>query len=78
MGINIEFFHGYGSNAFKSFVEGQKIDIIFIPKNYTLKPLKNGFDPIPIIKKSKLPYHEMGWEQTVDAIHQHQLSYLFN
>jgi hypothetical protein len=78
LSINIEFFHGYGTGAFKSFVEGQKIDIIFIPKNYTWKPLKNGFNPIPIIKKAKLPYHEMGWEKPVDDVHQYHLSYLFN
>lgn len=76
--IKIEFFHGYGSPTFRSFIEGQKIDIIFIPKNYTLKPLKNGFNPIPIIKKSKLPYHEIGWEKIEGVVHQHQLSYLFN
>lgn len=78
LNISIEFFHGYGSTTFQHFVEGQKIDIIFIPKHYALKPLKNGFNPIPIIKKSKLTYHEMGWEQTAAEVHPHQLGYLFN
>jgi hypothetical protein len=78
LSISIEFFNGSGTAAFKNFVEGQKIDIIFIPKGYTWKPLKKGFNPIPIIKKSKLPFHEMGWEKPVDEVHQYQLSYLFN
>jgi hypothetical protein len=78
LNIAIEFFHGYGSSALMNFVEGQKIDIIFIPKSYTLKPLKNGFNPIPIIKKSKLPYHEIDWERNLTDVHQHQLSHLFN
>jgi hypothetical protein len=75
--ISIEFFHGISTAAFKNFVEGKKIDLIYLPKQYQLKPLKNGFDPIPLIKKSKFPYVEMSWENPVDNSQYHSLSFLF-
>jgi hypothetical protein len=62
--VNIEFFHGYGTAALENFIIGHEIDIIFVPSNYVLKPLKNGFDPIPFIKKSTLTYQEISWESS--------------
>ncbi|MBL7936163.1 MAG: hypothetical protein JNM51_10200 [Bacteroidia bacterium] len=59
--IKIELFHGYNINSFKNFIEAKRIDAIYIPKKYTLKLKKNGFDPIPFIKKSGLPVQEMEW-----------------
>jgi hypothetical protein len=76
--ISIEFFHGYGVNAFVNFVEGKKIDIISIPSEYKLKPQSNGFDPLPIIKKSKLPYQEVNWLPNKYAPKEEELSHLFN
>lgn len=76
--MRIECFHGYGVSAFKNFVEGQKIDIIFIPKSYTLQPPKNGFDPIPIIKRSKLTSYEMDWPKSNDISDVQHLASLFN
>lgn len=78
LSIRVEFFHGYGVSAFKNFLEGHKIDLIFVPKYYQLSPPKNGFDPIPIIKKSKIPYYEMGWEASIDTVKTHLLSFLFS
>lgn len=60
----IKFFHGYNANAFRSFAVGCNIDNIYIPKNFRLKPLENGFDPISIIRKSKLSFREIEWEET--------------
>ena len=76
--ISVEFFHGYGVNAFINFVEGKKIDAIYIPNNYTLKTDSNSFDPIPIIKKSKLPYREAEWTPSSRTSQEEQLSHLFN
>jgi hypothetical protein len=76
--IEIELFHGYNVNAFKEFVEAKKIDTIYIPKNYSLRLPKNGFDPIPLIKKSKLSYQEMGWETSTYTSEQLQLNALFS
>lgn len=76
--INIELFHGYTVNSLKNFVEARKIDIIYLPKSYALQLPKNGFDPIPLIKKSKLPYQEVGWETNDYAPEQVQLNTLFS
>lgn len=63
----IKFFHGYNANAFRSFALGYNIDCIYIPKNLRLQPAENGFDPIPIILKSKLSYREIEWEESTDS-----------
>jgi len=60
--ISIELFHGCNSNAFENWVKSKNIDLSYIPKSYLFKPIKNGFNPIPFIKKSKLQYKEMDWE----------------
>lgn len=77
LNVSIEFFHGYGVPSFKNFIEAKKIDSIYIPKNYKLKPLKYGFDPISIIKRSKFPCNEIEWQLKVDDIPEHPLSFLF-
>lgn len=74
--LNIAFFHGDNVSAFRNFVEGNKIDSIYIPKNYKLKLFKNGFDPIPLIQKSKLGYQEVEWQKLSDS-GSNDLSYLF-
>lgn len=76
--IRIELFHGYGVNAFVHFMEGNKIDTIYIPKSYTIKLSSNGFDPVPIIKKSKLPYSEVDWTTSIYTSKEDQLNDLFN
>lgn len=63
----IKFFHGYNANAFRSFAVGYNIDCIYIPKNFRLQPSENGFDPIHIIRKSKLSFREIEWEKTTDS-----------
>lgn len=76
--ISIELFHGYNANAFKNFVEAKKIDSIYLPKSYSLRLPTNGFNPIPLIKKSKLPYQEIGWETSTYTSEQVQLNALFS
>jgi hypothetical protein len=76
--IDIKLFHGYNVNAFKIFVEAKKIDTIYIPKNYSLRTSQNGFNPIPLIKKSKLPYQEIEWETSTYTSEQVQLNALFS
>jgi len=74
--IAIEFFHGNGSNALRNFATGHRVDITFIPSNYIFKPLKNGFDPIPLIRKSKLIYQEITWERNDNYFDSQDLSLL--
>lgn len=68
--LRIELFHGLNSNAFKNFHIANKIDLIVLPKNLSLQPHKNGFDPIPLIKSSKLEYTEIGWDFSDDLSRQ--------
>lgn len=75
--VSIELFHGYGVNALKKFVEARGIDIIYIPKRYSLKLEKRGFNPIPIIKKSKLAYKEIEWSPELNSSGEDQLNVLF-
>lgn len=73
----IELFHGYNVAAFRNFAAGNCIDEIYIPENYRLIARERSFDPLPIIKKSKLPLNEMGWPQHAGLSTQDQLAFLF-
>lgn len=75
--FSIELFHGLNKNAFLNFYEAQGIDLVYLPKDYCLKPHKNGFDPIPLIKKSKVQYKEVAWTRDHDANDKDELNQLF-
>jgi hypothetical protein len=59
--IHIELFHGSNANAFTNYALAKKIDLVYFPKNYTLKLGKNGFNPILLIKKSSVSYKAVSW-----------------
>jgi hypothetical protein len=42
-----------------------------------LKPFKNGFDPIPLIKKSKVEFKEVAWTRENDLAYKDDLNQLF-
>jgi hypothetical protein len=75
--FKIELFHGLNRNAFLNFYEAHKIDLIYLPKNYSLNPFKNGFDPIPLIKRSKVQYSEVAWTSEYDLSDKDDLNQLF-
>ncbi|AYQ33651.1 universal stress protein [Runella sp. SP2] len=74
--ISIELFHGYSANALSNFLEARNIEKIYFSKNYKLKPGKKGFDPTPLLKKSRVSYQEVGGESVVAE--RKTLSTLFN
>lgn len=76
--IRIKLFHGYNTQSMKFFLEANNIDEIYIPKNYQLVPKKNGFNPIPLLKKSKIQCHEVSWKSNVNLSQQDELNLLFN
>lgn len=76
--INYEIFHGYRVKLIEDFMVSKSIDAIFLPKSYRLQMPKNGFDTIPLIKKSKLNFKEMDWEAGINTSDEYQLSTLFN
>ena len=75
--FGIELFHGLNRNAFLNFYEANEIDLVYLPKDYCLKPYKNGFDPIPLIKKSKVQYKEVAWTRDHDVTNKDELNQLF-
>ncbi len=60
--IRTEVFHGTSDAAFDNFISGNKIDEVIFPKNYVLKEHRNGFNPLPYIKRSYLPCREVEWK----------------
>lgn len=75
--ISYEIFHGYRVKLMEDFIESKNIDSIFLPKSYHLQMSKNGFDTIPLIKKSKLTFKELDWETGVYDSEELQLNALF-
>jgi hypothetical protein len=75
--FKIELFHGLNRNAFLNFYEAHKIDLVYLPKEYRLKLYENGFDPIPLIKKSKVQYREVAWTSEHDLTENDHLNQLF-
>jgi hypothetical protein len=76
--ISYEIFHGYRVSAIEDFIESKEIDLIYLPKTYRLQMPKNGFDPIPLIKKSSLAYKELSWEVGNYTSEEVQLNTLFS
>ena len=60
-----------------NFYEAHAIDLIYLPKDYCLKPHKNGFDPTPLIKKSKVEYKEVAWASDRPTTNKDELTQLF-
>jgi hypothetical protein len=75
--FKIELFHGLNTKAFLNFYDAHGIDIVYLPKDYCLKPYKNGFDPIPLIKKSKVEFKEVVWTRENDLADKDDLNKLF-
>lgn len=76
--ISYEIFHGFRVKLLEDFMESKNIDSIYLPKTYRLQMPKKGFDPMPLIKKSKLSYTELDWEAGINTSEEFQLSSLFS
>ena len=75
--FKIELFHGLNTKAFLNFYDAHGIDLVYLPKDYCLTPYKNGFDPIPLIKKSKVEFREVAWSSENDLVDKDDLNKLF-
>lgn len=63
--VHFEIFTGMTQGAFSLFLEGNNIEHIYIPEN-KLHYKRPCFDPIPFMRKSKLPRSVVSWvEQEV-------------
>lgn len=76
--VTRELFTGWNSNAFNNFMDAIKAEEIYIPQDYTFQfRNKNSFDIIRMIKKCKLPVHEVAWEMRTRTHHSDQLADIF-
>lgn len=74
----IEIFSGTTQNAFNQFLEGNLIDEILIPENYTLRLVNTrSFDPMPFIQRARVPVNTVTWPNTTDIPEKNQLAELF-
>lgn len=76
--ISIKLFHGYTINAFRGFTDANGIEKIYVPKNYKLQLPSSAFDPLPLIRRSKLPVTEVEWETGNYNFQSDRLDTLFN
>ena len=75
--IKIELFNGLNARAFLNYYEAHGVDLVYLPKEYRMKPHKNGFDPIPLIKKSKVEYREVAWLSEPTSSNKDELNQIF-
>lgn len=75
--ISIELFHSNSTGGLNNFLEAKQVQEIYYPKSYTLRLAKRGFDPIPLLKKSKLPVFAIHWEENNNLSSEDHLSTLF-
>ncbi len=75
--LRIELFHGYLQNTFDAMLERLNVDLIFVPDSYRLQLTKRAFDPLPYIKKCKVPHYELGLGQQYTMPEADRLENLF-
>jgi hypothetical protein len=75
--IDIKLFHGFNKQAFINFCQANQVDVIYIPKYYQLAQKKNSFDPIPLIKKSNIPFIEVSWNSDSQTLSDDEINQLF-
>jgi hypothetical protein len=74
----IAIFTGTTQSAFQNFLEGNRVDEILAPKEYTFKRTsKHSFDPMPFIRNSGFTVTEFSWKQYQNLPEKNQLAELF-
>lgn len=75
--IQVELFTGHNQGAFELYLEGNKVDELYLVQNYPYQYGKSSFDIIPFIKKSSKPLQSIVWEQDTLMNHQESIASLF-
>jgi hypothetical protein len=76
--VSTKLFLGNTTAFLKNFIAANAIDAIIIPQNYKFQIARQLFDPIPLLKKAKVPVFEVNLESTDKFIQHEQLLSLFN
>lgn len=76
--VSIQLLHGNNQGSMNRFLHSNAVDEIFVPKTYQLDTGSKGFDPLPLLKASLLPLHEVNWKHTINLTDAGHLDSLFN
>jgi hypothetical protein len=63
LSLNIKVFHAYNIHALNVFLKANRVDVLFLPKNYKLAEKNGAFDPVPLLRKSDIPAKELEWSE---------------
>lgn len=75
--INIELFHGGVQSVFDTLLDTLGVDAIYVATLYRLHCPKRAFDPLPYIRESTIPCHEIAWIPQELPAHEDSLDHLF-
>jgi hypothetical protein len=73
----VEIFNGYTQASFENFLNGNHIDEIIVPENYSLQLNNNSFDPLPFIRRATVPITEVTRKPILNRLEKNQLAELF-
>ncbi len=59
--ISIELLNHNGSGLLRNLLEAHKVDVIYVPKSYKLRPGLHGFDPVPRLRAAGVVVRELAW-----------------
>lgn len=76
--VSTKLFYGNTKAFLENFIAANAIDAVIIPKNYKFQTARELFDPIPLLKKAKVPVFEVNLESSDRYIQREQLLSLFN
>lgn len=76
--LRCQLFSGFTQSAFINFLEGNRVDQIYIPQTYILQATaSNSFDLMPYIKASAVAVAEVHWEPLPHMPEKNLLAELF-
>ena len=76
--VTTKLFYGNTTAFLKNFIEANAIDAIIVPKNYKFQTGNQLFDPVPLLKKAKIPVFEINFSTADKQAQSEQLFSLFN
>jgi hypothetical protein len=65
--IEKDIFSGFRQAAFDNYIEGNKINIAYIPSNFNFNIAKKSFDIVPFIQKSKVTINYIEWTSSTSV-----------
>lgn len=76
--VSTKLFYGTTTAFLNNFIAANAIDAVIIPKNYKFQTGRQLFDPIPLMKKAKVPVYEVNLGLADKHVEREQLLSLFS